>query len=54
MALSYSGLVLVNNSRYLLENMWVIYAPMFICVYLFSRSIDSKLGKKDKESALYE
>ena len=49
MALSYSGLVLVNNSGYQLENMWVIYAPMFISVYLFSRWIDSKLGKKDKE-----
>ena len=49
MALSYSGLVLVNNSGYQLENMWFIYAPMFISVYLFSRWIDSKLGKKDKE-----
>ena len=49
MALSYSGLVLVNNSGYQLENMWVIYAPMFIGVYIFSRWIDSKLGKKDKE-----
>ena len=47
-ALSYSGLVLVNNSGYQLENMWVIYAPMFISVYLFSRWIDSKLAKKDK------
>ena len=49
MALSYSGLVLVNNSGYQLENMWVIYAPMFISVYLLSRWIDGKLGKKDKE-----
>ena len=49
MALSYSGLVLVNNSGYQPENMWVIYAPMFISVYLFSRLIDSKLAKKDKE-----
>ena len=49
MALSYSGLVLVNNSGYQLENMWFIYAPMFISVYLFSRWIDSKLDKKDKE-----
>ena len=46
--LSYSGLVLVNNSGYQLENMWVIYAPMFIGVYIFSRWIDSKLTKKDK------
>ena len=49
MALSYSGLVLVNNSGYQLENVWVIYAPMFISVYLFSIWIDSKLAKKDKE-----
>ena len=49
MALSYSGLVLVNNSGYQLENMWFIYAPMFISVYLFSRWIDSKLAKRDKE-----
>ena len=49
MALSYSGLVLVNNSGYQLENMWIIYAPMFISVYLFSRWIDSKLAKKDNE-----
>ena len=48
-ALSYSGLVLANNSGYQLENMWVIYAPMFISVYLLSRWIDGKLGKKDKE-----
>ena len=45
--LSYLGLVLVNNSGYQLENMWVIYAPMFIGVYIFSRWIDSKLTKKD-------
>ena len=48
MTLSYSGLVLVNNSGYQLENMWVIYAPMFISVYLFSRWIDSQLARKDK------
>ena len=48
MVLSYSGLVLVNNIGYQLENMWVIYAPMFISVYLFSRWIDGKLAKKDK------
>ena len=49
MALSYSGLVLVNNSGYKLENMWVIYAPIFISVYLFSGWIDCKLAKKGKE-----
>ena len=49
MVLSYLGLVLVNNIGYQLENMWVIYAPMFICVYVFSRWIDSKMDKKGKE-----
>ena len=49
MMLSYLGLVLVNNSGYQLENMWVVYAPMFIGVYVFSRWIDSKMDKKSKE-----
>ena len=48
MVLSYLGLVLVNNSGYQLENMWVVYAPMFIGVYVFSRWIDSKMDKKGK------
>ena len=48
MVLSYSGLVLVNNSGYQLENMWVIYAPMFVGVYIFSGWIDSQLAKKDE------
>ena len=47
--LSYTGLVLVNNSGYQAENMWVIYTPMFIGVYIFSRWIDSKMAIKDKE-----
>ena len=47
LVLSYAGLVLVNNSDYQLENMWVLYAPMFIVVYIFSRWIDSKLVAKD-------
>ena len=51
MVLSYSGLVLVNNSGYQLENMWIIYAPMFVGVYIFSRWIDSKLANKDKENS---
>ena len=49
MVLSYLGLVLVNNSGYQLENMWVAYAPMYIGVYVFSRWIDSKMDKKGKE-----
>ena len=47
MVLSYAGLVLVNNSGYQLENMWVLYTPMFIGIYIFSRWIDSKLVAKD-------
>ena len=47
MELSYAGLVLVNNSGYQLENMWVLYTPMFIGIYIFSRWIDSKLVAKD-------
>ena len=50
MVLSYLGLVLVNNSGYQLENMWVVYAPMFIGVYVFSRWIDSRLALKDSET----
>ena len=43
MVLSYGALAFVNNSGYELENMWIIYAPMFIGVYIFSRWIDSRL-----------
>ena len=50
MVLSYAGLVLVNNSGYQLENMWALYAPMFISIYILSRWIDSKLAVKDKEN----
>ena len=54
MVLSYIALITVNNSDYELENMWVIYAPMFVGVYIFSRWIDSKfsavkpINEKDK------
>ena len=41
--LSYIALVVVNNSGYKLENMWLIYTPMFVTVYVFSRWVDSKL-----------
>ena len=41
--LSYIALVFVNNSGYKLENMWLIYGPMFVTVYVFSRWVDSKL-----------
>ena len=42
--LSYIALITVNNSGYKLENMWVIYAPMFVGIYIFSRWIDSKIS----------
>ena len=41
--LSYIALAFVNNSGYELENMWLIYTPMFVAVYVFSRWLDSKL-----------
>ena len=50
MVLSYLALVLVNNSGLEYENMWLIYTPMFIGVYLFSRWVDSRLGT-EKTSA---
>ena len=46
MILSYAELVLVNNSGYQLENMWVLY--LLLGVYIFSRWIDSKLAAKDQ------
>ena len=49
MVLSYLGLVLVNNSGYQLDNMWVIYAPMFVGVYALSRWIDSQIGRNGKD-----
>ena len=45
--LSYIALVLVNNSGYKFENMWLIYAPMFVTIYVFSRWVDSKLLPAD-------
>ena len=46
MDFSYLALVLVNNSGLEFENMWLIYTPMFIGVYLFSRWLDSRIGTK--------
>ena len=45
MALSYLALVVVNNSGFETENMWIIYTPMFIGVYVFSRWLDSRIGR---------
>lgn len=44
--LSYVALILVNNSSIELENMWVVYLPMFISIYLISRWIDSRLNQQ--------
>jgi hypothetical protein len=44
MVLSYLALTITNNSGLQLENMWLLYTPMFVGVYIFSRWIDSKLG----------
>ena len=44
MVLSYIALVVVNNTGYELPNMWVVYMPMFIGVYIFSRWVDAKLA----------
>ena len=38
--LSYSGLVLINNSGLELSNMWVAYLPMFIAVYVVTQWAD--------------
>ena len=42
--LSYIALVSVNNSGLEYENMWLIYAPMFVGIYLFSRWVDSRFS----------
>ena len=46
MVLSYVALVVVNNTGYELPNMWVVYTPMFIGVYIFSRWVDAKLDAR--------
>ena len=40
--LSYSGLVLINNSGLELPNMWVAYLPMFVVVYLLTQWADRR------------
>jgi hypothetical protein len=44
MVLSYLALTITNNSGLQLDNMWLLYTPMFVGVYIFSRWFDSKLG----------
>ena len=45
MVLSYVALTLVNNSLLDLDNMWGVYLPMFITVYVFSRWLDSRFNQ---------
>ena len=40
--LSYSGLVLINNSGLELSNMWLAYWPMFIAVYVLTQWADRR------------
>lgn len=42
--ISYSGLVLINNSELNLPNMWIAYLPMFIGVYVVTQWLDRKIG----------
>ena len=50
MVLSYLALVIVNNSPIEYDNMWIIYTPMFVGIYVYSRWIDSRLALKDSET----
>ena len=43
-AVSYGGLVLINNSELDLPNMWIVYLPMFIGVYVLTQWLDRKFG----------
>ena len=43
-AVSYGGLVLINNAELDLPNMWIVYLPMFIGVYVLTQWLDRKLG----------
>jgi hypothetical protein len=43
-AVSYSGLVLINNSELNLPNMWVAYLPMFVGAYVLTLWLDRKFG----------
>ena len=44
--LSSMALILVNNSNIELANMWLVYLPMFVSIYLISRWIDSHLNRQ--------
>ncbi len=47
----YGGLVLINNSGLVLENMWFAYLPMFIAVYLFSRWADARIASRSNHKS---
>lgn len=43
--ISYAGLVVINNAELDLPNMWVVYLPMFIVVFVATQWLDRKIGK---------
>jgi hypothetical protein len=43
-AISYGGLVLINNAELALPNLWVAYLPMLIGVYVLTQWLDRKIG----------
>lgn len=42
--ISYAGLVLINNAELDLPNMWVVYLPMFVGVYVLTQWLDRRIG----------
>jgi hypothetical protein len=43
--ISYGGLVVINNAELDLPNMWIVYLPMFIVVFVATQWLDRKIGK---------
>lgn len=43
--ISYAGLVVINNAELDLPNMWVVYLPMFIVVFVATQWLDRTFGK---------
>jgi hypothetical protein len=48
-AVSYGGLVLINNSEIHVANMWLVYLPMFAGVYVPTQWLDRKLVDEKSE-----
>ncbi len=44
--ISYGGLVVINNAELDLPNMWIVYLPMFIVVFVATQWLDRKIGKR--------